>query len=68
MSVLILLVAVVCFWGGPHWLLGHALPKPITVDRYGPFLSPHPLRRPVLHVECATEAEAWATIDQGRVA
>lgn len=63
MSALILLVAVVCFWCGLHWLLSHALPKPITVDRYGPFLSPHPLHRPVLHVEHAPdEASAWAAI------
>jgi hypothetical protein len=63
-SVLILLLVVVAFWGGLHWLLGHVLARPVTVDRYGPFLSPHPLRRPVLHVDCASEADAWAAITE----
>jgi hypothetical protein len=27
------------------------------------FLTPHPLRRPVLHVECESEGEAWAALE-----
>lgn len=49
------------------WLVrlsGHVPQPPITVWYYGPYLSPHPARKPVLHVDCATEAEAWRAIEE----
>jgi hypothetical protein len=40
-------------------------PKAVTVDRFGPFLSPHPHRTPVYRVQNATsEDAAWRALEK----
>lgn len=40
-------------------------PKRVTVDRFGPFLSPHPHRTPIYCVQNAPdEATAWRALEE----